>query len=132
MNRLDQEVQEITRCVRLVFTQGVRGSVQVVGSAISLFMCSPLIGSVLAVVLPVLVASGNLLGIMLRSMKERAKDSTNKASAAASEALQHISTVHAYCAESVENERYGEALAEAARLKTQMAMATGVYFGLVR
>ena len=83
----------------MVVSQGLRGTTQLLGCALSLFYISPQMTAVVGVAVPVMVAVGTLIGSVLRKLSRRAQEQVAKATGVADEALSNVRTVRAFAME---------------------------------
>ena len=64
--RLSGDVQDFKSSFKMVVSQGLRSSAQVVGCVASLYLISPQMTAMAAVGLPTMIAVGSLFGAVLR------------------------------------------------------------------
>lgn len=99
MDRLTSDVQEFKSSFKLLISQGMRASTQIVGSAISLYCISPTLATVAGLVIPTLIAGGTLFGSLLRALSRQAQTQLATSTGIAYEAIANIRTTRAFGAE---------------------------------
>ena len=99
MDRLTSDVQEFKSSFKLLISQGMRASTQIVGSAISLYYISPTLATIAGLVIPTIIAGGTLFGSLLRQLSRQAQTQLAKSTGIAYEAIANIRTTRAFGAE---------------------------------
>ncbi|KAJ2992837.1 ATP-binding cassette, sub-B (MDR TAP), member 8 [Globomyces sp. JEL0801] len=130
VGRLTQDVSEFKHTFKLVITQGLKCTSQIVGSVISLFTLSPSLTFTLASSMPALYIFMNFYGIFLRQLSKKAREIDSDASSVASEAISNIRTVRAFVAEDTELQRYTDAADKSGKLNTHLGFHIGLFQGL--
>lgn len=130
IGRLGQDVQEFKHTFKLVVTQGLKCTSQIVGSLISLVAISPSLTFTLGTSMPVLYLFMNYYGIYLRSLSKKARILDANANTVASETISNIRTVRAFVGEEMELEKYNSASKESASLNTRLGFHIGLFQGL--
>ena len=102
--RLTTDVQEFKSSFKQCVSQGLRSITQIVGCVVSLYMISPQMTGVVATCLPVMIATGSVLGAVLRRWSRQAQEQVEKGTAYANEAIGNIRTVRAFAMENKELE----------------------------
>lgn len=100
--RLSGDVQDLKSSFKLVISQGLRGVTQLLGCAASLFYISPQMTAIVGLAVPLMVATGTLIGSVLRQLSRRAQDQVAIATGVADEALSNVRTVRAFASETSE------------------------------
>lgn len=118
--RLTTDVQEFKSSFKLCISQGLRSVTQIIGCVMSLFMMSPQMTGVVSICLPAMIATGSVMGVVLRRWSREAQEQVwyrwmfdgennfclqvEKATACADEAIANIRTVRAFAMEERELE----------------------------
>ena len=99
---MSADVQDLKSSFKLVVSQGLRGTTQLVGCVASLLYISPQMTMLVGVSLPLMVATGTIIGSVLRRLSRRAQENVAIATGVADEALSNVRTVRAFAMESSE------------------------------
>ena len=75
--RLTNDVQEFKSSFKMCISQGLRSITQIVGSCVSLYMISPKLTLITAVLMPLLVGIGSFFGAVLRVYSKSAQEQVN-------------------------------------------------------
>ena len=101
--RLSGDVQDLKSSFKLVISQGLRSITQGVGCIVSLYIISPQMTGVVALVLPAIIVTGTLFGSVLRRWSRNAQEQVAIATGVADEALGNMRTVRAFAMEDAEH-----------------------------
>ena len=101
--RLSGDVQELKSSFKMVISQGLRSITQVIGCVASLVFISPQMTAVVGVALPVMVATGTVVGAILRKWSRKAQEQTAIATGIADEAISNVLTVRSFSMEEEED-----------------------------
>lgn len=130
VSRLTTDVQEFKSSFKLVISQGLRSSTQVIGSLMTLSILSPRLTLMLAVVTPVLMGVGTLLGSGLRKLSRQCQEQIARATGVADEALGSVRTVRAFAMEKREEERYEAELESCCCKAEELGRGIALFQGL--
>ena len=72
--RLTTDVQEFKSSFKQCISQGLRSVTQIIGCVMSLFMISPQMTGVVSVCLPAMIATGSVMGVVLRRWSREAQE----------------------------------------------------------
>ncbi|KAK8751360.1 hypothetical protein OTU49_014400 [Cherax quadricarinatus] len=73
VNRLTADVQDFKSSFKMCISQGLRSITQIVGCGVSIFMISPQMAGMTAVLVPVIIGTGTALGGLLRALSREAQ-----------------------------------------------------------
>ena len=96
---MSADVQDLKSSFKLIISQGLRGTTQLIGCVASLLYISPQMTVLVGVALPLLVTMGTAIGSVLRRLSRRAQENVAKATGVADEALSNVRTVRAFAME---------------------------------
>ncbi|CAF0721134.1 unnamed protein product [Adineta ricciae] len=130
MDRLTSDVQEFKSSFKLLISQGMRASTQIVGSAISLYYISPTLATLAGLVIPSIIAGGTLFGSLLRQLSRQAQVQLSKSTGIAYEAIANIRTTRAFGAEIKEHEMFESEVNKARDLNIRLGVGIGIFQGL--
>ncbi|KAG8506161.1 ATP-binding cassette sub-family B member 8, mitochondrial, partial [Galemys pyrenaicus] len=130
VSRLTADVQEFKSSFKLVISQGLRSSTQVVGCLVSLSLLSPRLTLLLMVATPALMGVGTLMGSALRKLSRQCQEQIARATGVADEALGNVRTVRAFAMERWEEDRYGAELAESCSKAEELGRGIALFQGL--
>ncbi|KAJ3055188.1 ATP-binding cassette, sub-B (MDR TAP), member 8 [Rhizophlyctis rosea] len=130
VGRLTQDVSEFKHTFKLVITQGLKATTQIMGTGVHLIRISPSLTFTLLATMPFLYLAMNLYGVYLRKVSKQSKSGDSLASGVAGEAVANIRTVRAFASEDQELERYGEAMEAASLLNTKLGFHIGAFQGM--
>ncbi|CAF3723184.1 unnamed protein product [Adineta steineri] len=130
MDRLTSDVQEFKSSFKLLISQGMRASTQIIGSAISLYYISPTLASFAGLVIPTIIAGGTLFGSLLRQLSRQAQTQLSISTGIAYEAISNIRTTRAFGAETKEHEMFQNEVNKARDLNIRLGVGIGVFQGL--
>ncbi|ELU02451.1 hypothetical protein CAPTEDRAFT_155008 [Capitella teleta] len=130
VNRLTADVQDFKSSFKLVISQGLRSTTQVVGCLGSLLLMSPKLTIIMAIVVPSIIGAGSLMGSGLRKLSRKAQAQVSKATAVADEAIGNLRTVRAFSMEDKEMELYNREVERSSALNQVLAVGIGIFQGL--
>ncbi|EDL99374.1 ATP-binding cassette, sub-family B (MDR/TAP), member 8, isoform CRA_b [Rattus norvegicus] len=130
VSRLTTDVQEFKSSFKLVISQGLRSSTQVIGSLMTLSILSPRLTLMLAVVTPALMGVGTLMGSGLRKLSRQCQEQIARATGVADEALGSVRTVRAFAMEKREEERYQAELESCCCKAEELGRGIALFQGL--
>ncbi|CAF2660783.1 unnamed protein product [Rotaria sp. Silwood2] len=130
MDRLTSDVQEFKSSFKLLVSQGMRASTQIVGSAISLYYISPTLAGLAGLVIPSIIAGGTLFGSLLRQLSRQAQAQLSISTGIAYEAISNIRTTRAFGAETKEHEMFQNEVNKARDLNIRLGFGIGIFQGL--
>ncbi|CAF1440324.1 unnamed protein product [Rotaria sp. Silwood1] len=130
MDRLTSDVQEFKSSFKLLISQGMRASTQIVGSAVSLYCISPTLAALAGLVIPSIIAGGTLFGSLLRQLSRQAQAQLSISTGIAYEALSNIRTTRAFGAETKEHEMFQKEVNKARDLNIRLGVGIGIFQGL--
>lgn len=67
-------MQEFKSSFKLCISQGLRSVTQIIGCVMSLFMMSPQMTGVVSICLPAMIATGSVMGVVLRRWSREAQE----------------------------------------------------------
>ncbi|CAF1249424.1 unnamed protein product [Rotaria magnacalcarata] len=130
MDRLTSDVQEFKSSFKLLISQGLRASTQIVGSAVSLYCISPSLATLASLVIPSIIAGGTVFGSVLRKLSRQAQAQLSTSTGIAYEAISNIRTTRAFGAETKEHEMFQNEVNKACELNIRLGIGIGVFQGL--
>lgn len=130
VSRLATDVQEFKSSFKLVISQGLRSSTQVVGCLVSLSLLSPRLTLLLMVAMPALMGAGTLMGSALRKLSRQCQEQIARATGVADEALGNVRTVRAFAMEQWEEGRYAAELEASCCKAEQLGRGIALFQGL--
>lgn len=104
--RLNADVNEFKHTFKIVLTQGLKATAQIVGSVYALLNLSSSLSLTLLTTLPPLYLFMNFYGSFLRKLSRLSKRIESTSNSTSSEAIQNIKTVRAFQAENLQVEKY--------------------------
>ncbi len=130
MNRLASDTTVLQNTVSVNVSMALRSAATVLGGVVFLFYTSPLLASLMLLVVPPVSLGAVYYGRRLRRLAREVQDALAKASEVAQETLSGIRTVRAFAAEATETARYDASVQESYRLARKRIVLSGTFIGL--
>jgi len=127
-HQLSEDIGALQTAVRTAFSRGTEGITSLVSGSVFLYMASPQMAFCMLGILPIMSGAAHVLGILLRSLSDRIRRASNKATGVANETLGAIHTVRVFGAEDRELDRYASHLEQVSSLKRSMALTAGAFY----
>ncbi|CAL4122991.1 unnamed protein product [Meganyctiphanes norvegica] len=127
VNRLTSDVQDFKSSFKMCVSQGLRSCTQVIGCGISLFMISPQMAGLTAIVVPAVIVIGTGLGSLLRSLSKAAQQQVAIATGVADECLGNIRTVRAFAMEEAEKDLFKRELQKSTDINEALGFGIGLF-----
>ena len=129
-NRLGSDTTVIQSTVSANISMALRNSVIVLGGTGMLLYTSPVLASLMLLVVPPVAVGAVLYGRRIRTLSREVQDALAVANEVAEESLSGIRTVRAFTAESREVSRYGEAVQRSFELARARSKAGGLFMAV--
>jgi ATP-binding cassette subfamily B (MDR/TAP) protein 8 len=129
VSRLTMDISEFKHTFKLVITQGLKSSTQIIGTCATLMYLSPYLTGILLSSMPVLYLGMNSYGQYLRSISKMAKDAESVANGIANESVANILTVKSFSAEDFQLQKYLDASQRNAELNMFLGFHIGAFQG---
>lgn len=127
VNRLTSDVQDFKSSFKMCISQGLRSCTQVIGCGISLFLISPQMAGLTALVVPAVIVIGTGLGSLLRSLSKQAQQQVARATGVADECLGNIRTVRAFAMEEAEKDLFKTELQKSTDINEALGFGIGLF-----
>jgi ABC transporter fused permease/ATP-binding protein len=129
-NRLASDTTVIQSTVSANISMALRNGVVVLGGTGMLLYTSPVLTSLMLLVVPPVAVGAVMYGRRIRKLSRDVQDALAAANEVAEESLSGIRTVRAFTAEAREVERYGEAVSRSFDLARSRAKAGGLFMAV--
>lgn len=129
-NRLGSDTTVIQSTVSANISMALRNSVIAVGGTGMLLYTSPVLTTLMLMVVPPVAVGAVLYGRRIRTLSREVQDALAAANEVAEESLSGIRTVRAFTAESREVSRYGEAVQRSFELARARSRAGGLFMAV--
>ncbi|XP_069937660.1 mitochondrial potassium channel ATP-binding subunit isoform X2 [Cherax quadricarinatus] len=127
VNRLTADVQDFKSSFKMCISQGLRSITQIVGCGVSIFMISPQMAGMTAVLVPVIIGTGTALGGLLRALSREAQHQVGRATGVADECLSNMRTVRAFAMEDAERDLFAREVEKSRQLNERLGFGIGFF-----
>lgn len=148
IDRLTTDIQDFKSSFKMCISQGLRSLTQICGCCVSLYLISPKLTLITALVVPTAIFVGTLFGAMLRRLSKKVKlkwfnencnnnlsnffkaqAQISKSTAVADEAINNVRTVRAFAMEDAELEMFEDEVEKARQLNVRLSLGIGLFQG---
>ncbi|XP_069158318.1 mitochondrial potassium channel ATP-binding subunit isoform X7 [Procambarus clarkii] len=127
VNRLTADVQDFKSSFKMCVSQGFRSVAQVLGCGISIYMISPKMAGMTAVLIPIIIGTGTALGNLLRAISREAQHQVARATGVADECLSNMRTVRAFAMEDAEKDLFAREVEKSRQLNELLGFGIGIF-----
>jgi ATP-binding cassette subfamily B (MDR/TAP) protein 8 len=129
VSRLTMDISEFKHTFKIVITQGLKSTTQIIGTCASLMYLSPSLTFTLLSTMPVLYLGMNTYGRYLRKISKKSKEQESIANGIANESVANIKTVKSFSAQDVQLQKYLQASEKNAELNRFLGFHIGAFQG---
>ncbi|XP_042241922.1 mitochondrial potassium channel ATP-binding subunit-like isoform X1 [Homarus americanus] len=127
VNRLTADVQDFKSSFKMCISQGLRSVTQIVGCGVSIYMISPQMAGLTALLVPVIIGTGTALGSLLRDVSREAQHQVARATGVADECLGNMRTVRAFAMEDAEKDLFAREVNKSRQLNELLGLGIGIF-----
>lgn len=127
VNRLTADVQDFKSSFKMCISQGLRSTTQIMGCGVTLYMISPQMAGLTAVIIPLIIGTGTALGSLLRALSREAQHQVARATGVADECLGNMRTVRAFAMEEAERKIFAREVDRSRQLNEALGFGIGIF-----